>query len=206
MFKLPSFSYESLINSKLFSDETIEFHVFQHHVAYIDKLNLLLEYKPELHTESLEEIILKSNGDIYNNAAQVWNHSFFWNSINVSKHMTTPSTAILIEINKSFKSPENFFAEFKKMATGNFGSGWTWLVKDIGNNQLSIVNTSNADVPFKANTNLVPLLNCDVWEHAYYIDYRNKRAKYVDNFLNNINWQWVEKCNNEKIVQPLGSK
>ena len=204
MFKLPQINFDQLSGTELLSEETIEFHVFQHHQGYINKLNEIVKLDDSLKNRTLIEIInTTSNDATFNNAAQTWNHTFFWNSISTSKEQQKISKNFDEEIKKYFKNKEDFQLEFKKMALGNFGSGWTWLVKNLENSKLEIINTSNAMPVFKLSKTFIPLLVCDVWEHAYYIDYRNKRNAYVDQFLVNINWRWAEKCFNENKVQDF---
>ena len=168
------------------SEETFNYHYEKHHQAYMTNLKGLLEGKPEAE-KSLEEIVKTSSGKVFNNAAQVWNHDFFWKSMKPAGG-GEPSGALADAIKKDFGS----FADFKKQvqdaAVGQFGSGWAWLVKE--GDKLKIVTTSNAETPItKGQT---ALLTCDVWEHAYYIDHRNMRAKFVESFLTNLaNWDFA---------------
>jgi Fe-Mn family superoxide dismutase len=163
------------------SKETLEFHYGKHHQAYVTNLNNLIK-GTEFENLSLEEIVKKSSGGIFNNAAQVWNHTFYWNCM-APNAGGAPTGAVADAINAKFGSYDNFKAEFTKSCVGNFGSGWTWLVKKA-DGSVEIVNTSNA---------ATPLLTCDVWEHAYYVDYRNARPKYVEMFWNLVNWDFVAK-------------
>jgi Fe-Mn family superoxide dismutase len=185
-FELPKLSFAKDSLAPFISAETLEYHYGKHHQTYINKLNSLIE-GTEFAKKSLEEIIKSSSGAIFNNAAQAWNHNFYWQCLtpNSSK---MPAHKLAELINKTFGSFEDFKTKFKDMAVSNFGSGWTWLVKKA-NGTLEIVNTSNAGNPM--TTGDVPLLTCDVWEHAYYIDYRNERGKYVDSFWNIVNWDFV---------------
>lgn len=172
------------------SKETVELHYGKHHQTYVTNLNNLIA-NTEFADKSLEEIIKKSSGAIFNNAAQVWNHTFYWNCLkpNGGGEPTGKSTVKLAEaINKSFGSFAKFKEEFTKTAIGTFGSGWAWLVKDA-NGSLALVSTSNADTPMTSGQ--TALLTCDVWEHAYYVDYRNMRPKYVEAFWNLVNWDFV---------------
>lgn len=169
------------------SQETIDFHYGKHHQAYVDNLNKLI-VGTEFEHQDLLDIIKAAKGPIFNNAAQVWNHTFYWQCLNNKSDDAAISPELMTAINTDFGGLEQFKAAFTKVATSFFGSGWIWLVKDT-NNQLSILATSNADNPIL--TNHRPLLTCDVWEHAYYIDYRNARAKYLEAFWHVVNWAFV---------------
>lgn len=190
--KLPPLPYEENALEPFMSARTLSFHYGKHHQTYLDNLNKLIE-GTEFENMTLEQIIQESyknpqQGGIFNNAAQVWNHSFFWNSLSPTGNKR-PSPPFLNVIEKSFGSYENFSQEFKKTALSQFGSGWCWLVKE--GNTLKIIKTSNADTPLVLGKK--PLLTCDVWEHAYYLDYQNKRADYLDTFLTSlINWNFAE--------------
>ncbi|NLY34200.1 MAG: superoxide dismutase [Fe] [Alcaligenaceae bacterium] len=168
------------------SQETLEFHYGKHHQTYVTNLNNLIA-GTEFENASLEEIIKKSSGGVFNNAAQVWNHTFYWNSLSPNGG-GEPTGALLEAINAKWGSVAAFKEAFNKSAAGNFGSGWTWLVKKE-DGTLDIVNTSNAATPLTGNDK--PLLTCDVWEHAYYIDYRNARPKYLETFWNIVNWEFA---------------
>jgi Fe-Mn family superoxide dismutase len=170
------------------SKETLEYHYGKHHAAYVTNLNNLIK-GTEFENASLEDIIRKSSGGIFNNAAQVWNHTFLWNSMSPNGG-GAPSGALAEAINKKWGSFEKFKEEFNKAAVGNFGSGWTWLVKKP-DGSVDIVNTSNAGTPL--TTEDKALLTCDVWEHAYYIDYRNSRPNYLSAFWNVVNWDFAAK-------------
>ena len=170
------------------SKETLEFHYGKHHQAYVTNLNNLIK-GTEFENLSLEEIVKKSSGGVFNNAAQVWNHTFYWNCM-APNAGGAPTGALADAINAKFGSFDNFKAEFTKSCVGNFGSGWTWLVKKA-DGSVEIVNTSNAATPLTGADK--PLLTCDVWEHAYYVDYRNARPKYVEMFWNLVNWNFVAK-------------
>ena len=169
------------------SKETLEFHYGKHHQTYVTNLNNLIP-GTEFENASLEEIVKKSSGGIFNNAAQVWNHTFYWNGL-APNAGGEPSGALAEAINAKFGSFAAFQEEFNKSAAGNFGSGWTWLVKKA-DGSVAIVNTSNAATPL--TTEDKPLLTCDVWEHAYYIDYRNSRPNYLGSFWKLVNWSFVE--------------
>jgi Superoxide dismutase len=170
------------------SKETLEFHYGKHHQTYVTNLNNLIQ-GTEFENMSLEDTVKKSSGGIFNNAAQVWNHTFYWNSLSPNGG-GEPSGKLAEAINAKWGSVAAFKEAFNKSAAGNFGSGWTWLVKKP-DGSLDIVNTSNAATPL--TTSDVPLLTCDVWEHAYYIDYRNARPKYLENFWNLVNWDFAAK-------------
>ncbi len=174
----------------LISQETLEYHYGKHHQAYVTNLNNLIP-GTEFEALSLEEIIMKAPaGGIFNNAAQVWNHTFYWNSLRPATDNNQPQGALAEAIVKNFGSFEAFKEQFNKAATGTFGSGWAWLVADHSGN-LSISSTSNAGTPLTDNK--IPLLTCDVWEHAYYIDYRNARPTYVSKFWDLVNWDFAAK-------------
>ena len=184
--ELPALPYDQNDLEPHISAETLEYHYGKHHASYVTKLNAAIE-GTAFADMALEDIVEKSSGGMFNNAAQIWNHTFYWNSLKPNGG-GEPTGAIEEAINQSFGS----FAEFKEMFTnkagGNFGSGWTWLVKNK-NGSLEIVNTSNADTPLTQDN--TPLLTLDVWEHAYYIDYRNARPKYIDAFWNLVNWDFA---------------
>lgn len=192
-FILPELPYNKGDFAPSLSAESFDYHYGKHHQAYVTNLNNLLQDQQDLQKMSLEAIIISSAKDstkssIFNNAAQVWNHSFFWHSIK-PKGGGRPSSKILKLIDKDFTNYENFVAEFKQAAISQFGSGWVWVVFNEG--KLQIVKTSNADTPITKS--IKPLLACDVWEHAYYIDYRNKRPDYVSVYLDSlVNWQFCE--------------
>ena len=171
----------------LMSKETLEFHYGKHHQTYVNNLNNLIA-GTKFENSTLVEIILESEGGLFNNAAQVYNHDFFWNGLTPTQG-TIPSK-VEEALTKNFGSVEKFKEEFTTKALGQFGSGWAWLVQDE-NQDLKIVTTSNAQNPLKDN--LKPILVCDVWEHAYYIDVRNARAKFLENFWKLVNWNFVEK-------------
>lgn len=185
-FELPKLPFAKNALVPYISKETIEYHYGKHHQTYVNNLNKLI-VGTEFEQKDLLSIIKSSAKTIFNNAAQVWNHTFYWNCLQPKSIENIPE-ALESAIIKTFGSVEKFKEEFTKSALGLFGSGWTWLVKDK-NGLLVIINTSNAENPI-TNDN-IPLLVCDVWEHAYYIDYRNARAKYLENFWYIINWQFV---------------
>ena len=169
------------------SAETIDYHYGKHHQAYVDNLNKAIEGKPEA-SKSLEEIILASEGPVFNNAAQVWNHTFYWNSIKPGG--SKPSGKLLELVTRDFGSQDALLQQLGEAAKTQFGSGWAWLVEDGG--KLKVTKTSNAELPLKQKQKA--LLTIDVWEHAYYVDYRNARPKYVEAFLQNLlNWDFAAK-------------
>ena len=168
------------------SAETIEYHYGKHHKAYVDNINRLIT-GTEFEKMSLKEIIQKSSGGIFNNAAQVWNHTFYWNCLSPNGG-GEPTRELANAITKQFGAFTQFKEKFTNAAVTLFGSGWAWLVKNA-DGSLSIETTSNAGNPLKVGKK--SLLTCDIWEHAYYIDYRNARAKYIDAFWNLVNWEFV---------------
>lgn len=187
-FELPALPYAMDALTPHISKETLEYHYGKHHRAYVTNLNNLVP-GTEFENKSLEEIMKKSSGGIFNNAAQIWNHTFYWHSLSPNGG-GEPSGKLADLIKKDFGSFADFKAAFTKAALTQFGSGWAWLVKNASG-KLEIVQTSNAGNPLLENKK--PLLTCDVWEHAYYIDTRNDRAKYVEHFWNCVNWEFAEK-------------
>jgi Fe-Mn family superoxide dismutase len=185
---LPELPYALDALQPHFSKETLEYHYGKHHNTYVVKLNELVK-GTEFEKASLEEMILKSKGGIYNNAAQVWNHTFFWHCLS-PKGGGEPSGPLAEAINKSFGSFASFKEKFTNAAVTLFGSGWAFVVKK-SDGTLDIVQESNAGNPLTGD--LKPILTCDVWEHAYYIDYRNARPKYLESFWNLVNWDFVSK-------------
>ena len=188
MFTLPALPFAKDALTGAISAETLEFHYNKHHQTYVDNLNKLVA-GTEFEKLTLEEIIKKSSGGMFNNAAQVWNHTFYWNGLK-PKSGGEPAGALADAINKAFGSFANFKTQFTQAAVTQFGSGWAWLVKKA-DGTLAIVQTSNAANPMTSGDK--PMLTCDVWEHAYYIDYRNARAKYVEAFWSIVNWDFVAK-------------
>lgn len=186
---LPPLPYAMDALAPHISQETLEFHYGKHHKAYVDKLNELQE-GTEFAELALEDIIKKANGPIYNNAAQIWNHTFFWNCMKPAGG-GEPSGALSKAIDAKWGNYAAFKEAFAKSAVGNFGSGWTWLVKKA-DGSVDIVNMGAAGTPL--TTGDKPLLTLDVWEHAYYIDYRNARPKFIEAFLNSlVNWDFAAK-------------
>ncbi|MEZ4232593.1 MAG: Fe-Mn family superoxide dismutase [Polyangiaceae bacterium] len=171
------------------SAETIDYHYGKHHNAYVTNLNKLIE-GTDMASKSLEEIVKAAEGGMFNNAAQVWNHTFYWNSMKPGGG-GAPSGALADAINGSFGSFDKFKEEFSSAAATQFGSGWAWLVKE--GNKLSVMKTPNAETPL-TKAGVTPLLTIDVWEHAYYVDYRNARPKYIETFLSSLaNWDFAAK-------------
>ncbi|WP_320837785.1 superoxide dismutase [Zhongshania sp.] len=188
--KLPVLPYAQNALEPHISAETIEYHYGKHHQSYVDKLNKLTSSN-EFEEMPLEDIVKKATGTIFNNAAQVWNHNFYWSCLS-PQGGGVPTGALAEEITKKFDSMDAFQKAFGDSAVSNFGSGWTWLVKNVADGELAIINTENADTPL-TDANTLPLLTLDVWEHAYYIDYRNARAKYIQGYWKLVNWDFVEK-------------
>ena len=187
--KLPELPYAKDSLAPVLSAETIEYHYGKHHAAYVANLNKLI-VGTEFENAPLEEIIKKAAGGLFNNAAQHFNHSFYWNCLS-PKGGGEPQGELAAAINKAFGSFAKFKELFTSAAVTTFGSGWAWLVKN-GDGSLEIESTSNAGNPIREGKK--PLLTCDVWEHAYYIDYRNQRPKFVETFLNHLaNWDFVAK-------------
>jgi Fe-Mn family superoxide dismutase len=185
-FTLPDLPYDKSALAPHLSQETLEYHHDKHHNAYVNNLNGLVE-GTELAGKSLEEVILASDGGVFNNSAQVWNHTFYWSCMKPGGG-GVPTGELAVAIDAAFGSFEAFKTEFSQGAVTQFGSGWAWLVLDGG--KLKVVKTGNADLPMKHGQ--AALLTVDVWEHAYYIDYRNLRPKYVETFRTNlVDWDFV---------------
>lgn len=200
-YVLPKLNFSVEKINDLMSVETISYHYDKHHQTYITNLNNLLPGSP-FEKMTIDEIVKKATGPIFNNAAQTWNHTFYWMSVTDKITAVENNPQMLKEINSQFETVANFKEKFMESAKSLFGSGWTWLVKDASG-KLSIVNCPNADIP--KGEDIVPLLVCDVWEHAYYIDFRNVRANYLQAFWNHIDWNFVEKNFHSKETIKLHS-
>ncbi|HCS14027.1 MAG: superoxide dismutase [Fe] [Zetaproteobacteria bacterium CG06_land_8_20_14_3_00_59_53] len=185
-FTLPALPYETDALAPMISKETLELHYGKHHAAFIANLNRLV-VGTIFEDSTLESLICKSDGALFNHAAQAWNHQFYWQSM-TPRGSREPKGELLHALVSEFGSFAAMKQEFTTAAAGNFGSGWTWLVMD-SNKRLSILNTGNADNPMREG--LTPLLCCDVWEHAYYIDYRNVRADYIEAFWKLLDWKFA---------------
>ncbi|MEO5375980.1 MAG: superoxide dismutase [Alphaproteobacteria bacterium] len=192
-FELPPLPYDRTALEPYISARTLEFHHGKHHQTYVTNLNNLLKDSP-LASKSLEEVMTAVAGDadkvgIFNNAAQVWNHTFFWNCMKPGGG-GVPTGEIKARIDAAFGSFDKFKEEFKTAATTQFGSGWAWLAVGVNDGVLKVSKSSNADLPLRHAQR--PLLTCDVWEHAYYLDYQNRRADFVQAFLDHlVNWDFV---------------
>ena len=186
--ELPALPFAQDALAPVISAETLDYHYGKHHNAYVTNLNNLIP-GTEFENSNLEEIILKASGGIFNNAAQAWNHSFYWNCLSPNGG-GAPSGDLAVAIDSAFGSFDNFKAEFTKAAATNFGSGWTWLVKNA-DGSLAIASTTNAGTPM--TNGQTALLTVDVWEHAYYVDYRNARPKYLEEIWKIFNWDFVAK-------------
>jgi superoxide dismutase, Fe-Mn family len=188
-FELPKLPYAKTDLAPHVSEETFSYHHEKHQNAYVTNLNKLTEGKPEA-KKSLEELIKTTEGALFNNAAQVWNHTFFWSCMKKGGG-GEPKGKIADAVKKDFGSFDEFKKQFTEAATTQFGSGWAWLVKGK-DGKLKVVKTANAECPLKQGD--TPLLTIDVWEHAYYIDYRNQRPKWIETFLANLaNWDFATK-------------
>jgi Fe-Mn family superoxide dismutase len=186
-FELPALPYAKDALAPHISAETLDFHHGKHHQAYVTNLNKMIEGKPEA-SKSLEDIIASSEGPMFNNAAQIWNHTFYWHSMK-PKGGGQPTGDLADAIKRDFGSFEKFSEEFANAATSQFGSGWAWLILNR-DKKLAVTKTPNADLPSKHGQKA--LLTIDVWEHAYYIDFRNARPKYIDTFLKSLaNWDFA---------------
>ena len=185
-FELPNLPYAKDALAPHISAETFDYHHGKHHQAYVNKLNALTDGKPEA-DKSLEELIKSAEGGLFNQAAQVWNHTFFWNSMKPSGG-GAPTGDLADAINRDFGSFDAFKEAFTKTAAGQFGSGWAWLVSEGG--KLSLTSTTNAGNPMTDGK--TPILTLDVWEHAYYVDYRNARPKFIAAYLEHlVNWDFA---------------
>jgi Fe-Mn family superoxide dismutase len=184
--ELPALPYDRTALEPHISAETIDYHYSKHHQTYVTNLNNLI-VGTEFENADLESIVRKAQGGLFNNAAQVWNHTFYWNCLKPNGG-GAPTGKLADAINAAFGSFDAFKTEFTKTAIGTFGSGWAWLVQRA-DGTLALVSTSNAATPLTGTDK--PLLTCDVWEHAYYVDYRNARPKYVEAFWNLVNWDFV---------------
>jgi len=191
-FVVPALPYAPNSLEPHISAETVSFHYEKHHKGYATKLNALVDTDPKLDGKSLIGIITSEQGKPFNLAAQVWNHTFYWDSMRpVGKGKEKPQGKLLTAIEGSFGSYEKFREEFNNKAVNHFGSGWAWLVQDKKTKKLLVVETHDAATPL-TNPDHVPLLTCDVWEHSYYIDKRHDRASYVNGWWNLVNWEKVE--------------
>lgn len=184
--ELPKLNYQLNALEPYISQKTLEFHYFKHHQTYVDKLNSLIE-NTEFEAKSLEQIIKNSKGAIFNNAAQVWNHTFYWNSFSMRRN-TKPTQPLEELINQKFGGIDVFKQEFTNQALNLFGSGWVWLVQNE-EERLEILSLPNAENPITQNKK--PLLVCDVWEHAYYLDKQNRRADYLKDFWPLVDWEKI---------------
>ncbi|HVJ22928.1 MAG TPA: superoxide dismutase [Burkholderiales bacterium] len=185
-FSLPPLPYAEDALAPVISAETLKLHHGKHHKKYVDTANQLLEKEP-LRASSVEEVVRQAKGKLFNNAAQAWNHDFYWKSLSPKRQR--PSGALLHRLEKDFGSYDKFADAFSQAAIGQFASGWAWLVEKGG--KLEVTTTGNADTPMAHGIRC--LLTVDVWEHAYYVDYRNERERYVSAILNCLNWDFVEK-------------
>ncbi len=191
--ELPELPYALDALEPFLSSETLDYHYNKHHAGYVKKLNNQVK-DSEYEGMSLEQIIQKASPDdgVFNNAAQIWNHTFYWNGMSPEKS-SEPEGELVKRIEASFGSIEKLKEEFISVAAGQFGSGWAWLIAEDG--VIKVMSTSDADTPIRNDKK--PLLTCDVWEHAYYIDYRNDRGSYLEKFWDLINWQFVEENYNK---------
>ncbi len=185
-FQLPKLPYENTALEPHISKETLEYHHGKHHNAYVNNLNNMIK-GTEFEDLSLEQIVLKSDGGMFNNAAQIWNHTFYFNGFSPDGG-GKPTGQLAKMINEKFGDFESFVKEFNALGAATFGSGWVWLVQNKAG-ELELVNTFNAGNPL--TDGYTPLLTCDVWEHAYYVDTRNDRGAYLKNFWNIVNWDFV---------------
>ena len=191
-FKQPDLPYDLKALAPFVSEEQMDYHYNKHHAAYFKKLNGLVEGKPE-EQKDLDTVVKESSGGVFNNSAQAWNHTFFWHCMSPDGG-GKPSGELLSAIERDFGSLDDFMKKFSDSAATLFGSGWAWLASDA-QGKLEIMPLSNADTPLKHNK--TPVLTLDVWEHAYYIDYRNERPRFIEQFRDVIHWDFAEKCYKE---------
>ena len=187
-FKQPDLPYDLKALAPFVSEEQMDYHYNKHHATYFKKLNALIEGKKE-EQQDLDTVVKQSSGGLFNNAAQAWNHTFFWNCMSPNGG-GCPQGDLLQAIERDFGSLDIFLKKFSDSATTLFGSGWSWLASD-SSGKLEIMPLSNADTPLKYSK--IPILTLDVWEHAYYIDYRNERPRFIEQFKDVINWGFAEK-------------
>jgi superoxide dismutase, Fe-Mn family len=185
-FSLAPLPYAADALAPVISAETLKLHHGKHHKKYVDTMNQLLEKEP-VQASSLEDVVRQAKGKLFNNAAQAWNHDFYWHSLSPKRRR--PAGALLHRLEKDFGSYEGFTGKFAAAANNQFGSGWAWLVEKEG--KLEVMATGNADTPMAHGIKC--LLTVDVWEHAYYVDYRNERERYVSAILERLNWEFAEK-------------
>ena len=185
-FQLPPLPYAEDALAPVVSAETLKLHHGKHHKKYVDTMNQLLE-KEQIPASTLEEVVRQSKGKLFNNAAQAWNHDFYWRSLSPKRQR--PQGAMLQRLEKDFGNYDKWADQFSQAAIGQFGSGWAWLVEKDG--RLQVMATSNAETPMAQGVRC--LLTVDVWEHAYYVDYRNERDRYVSAILDRLNWEFAEK-------------
>ncbi|MDN3507454.1 MAG: superoxide dismutase [Simkaniaceae bacterium] len=188
--KQPELPYDLKALDPFVSEEQMDYHYNKHHATYFKKLNGLIDDKPESDMD-LRDIVINSKGGVFNNAAQAWNHTFFWDCMTPSGGGGKPPADVLAAIEAAFGSYDEFKTKFSDAAAALFGSGWAWLAKDASG-KLEIMPLSNADTPLKHGKE--PILTLDVWEHAYYIDYRNRRPDFIEGFWDVINWDFAKKC------------
>ena len=197
MFKLIELPFHRKSLEPYMSEETINFHYGAHHKIYVDNLNSLVK-NTRFEKLSIEEIINQSSGSIFNNAAQIWNHNFYWHCL--SPKESNPNHTLKTHLEKSFGSISLFRKSMIDFTLNSFGCGWSWLVYNLDNTKLEIIRTKDADCPLVSKT-MVPLLTCDFWEHAYYIDHRNSRLKYLENYFHIINWDSVSKRLKDSLLK-----
>ena len=185
---LPPLPYSTKTLSPYISEQTLEFHYRKHHKGYVDKLNAQIEGQA-LDKASLKEIVLNSQGGLFNLSAQAWNHEFYWNSLCAPSQSVIPGELKNV-LEKNFGSIDEFKSQFTRESLTHFGSGWSWLVRDRAGT-LKVISTHDADTPIAHD--LTALLTCDVWEHAYYLDYQNNRGKYLEGFWSIVNWEFAYK-------------
>lgn len=199
-FKLPNLPYPADALEPFMSEDQLRTHYTKHHQAYIDKVNKAVE-EMDLKNVTLEKLILNHDGDLFNNAAQAWNHTFFWYGLSPKSQRPSADGLFMKSVNKNFEGLEDLKSRLIDSAVSLFGSGYTWIVSDE-HGEVQIMNTHNADNPIRLE-HTHPLWCCDVWEHAYYVDYRQERKKYLEQAWNHINWEFVEQCYQLKQIPNM---
>ncbi len=202
MFRLPTLPYKMSELAPFLTEEQMSLHYEKHHGTYIDNVNKVLMDSPGLREKYLEDLILDSSGTLFNNAAQVWNHTFFWFNLAPQNQGGSPSAQFAEACQSSFGTLDDLFTGFVDAGVKCFGSGWVWLCADHSN-RLHIITTPNAEVPWKAATQLRPLLVADLWEHAYYIDYHNQRKAYLEAMRTYLNWNFINENLKSRYMKSL---
>lgn len=202
MFKLPRLPYSRSELAPFLSEEQMRVHYEKHHGKYIENVNNMIRGNTSLEEKYIEDLILDSNGPLFNNAAQAWNHTFFWLNLAPVNSTGAPSDQFMQSCQETYGSLDDLFSAFFEAGEKVFGSGWVWLCADH-NDKFHIITTPNSDVPWKATTHLRPLMLADVWEHAYYVDYQNQRRVYLEAMRPHVNWNFINKNLKARYMKSL---